>query len=639
MIRLIPRILIASMLLPCLLLLSACKEKNPPTVPPEKKPPAEEKAPALYIPTPDSFAGQSTEDFSDFVYSEPNLSSLLNAFALAAETILKKSTSYETALETVIAAEALYSEYISMRSYARILYAKDTADTYFSGEYKRLYEATPSVALAVDRLFSAVAASEHAQKLSETKYFPSDITARYQNGGLYTETTTPLFEEECRILMELRALSYDTVTITFNNETDTVTNLLAKMAGIYGKGSPEYQRIELRCQTLYNKTVSQKRADLYVALVGVRRAIADALNYESYVVLMAERLGYTADANEVTKMLANVEASIMPIYSELSASGYFSTDTGKLEKIKFPETMLNTLTHFYEKKGGKLFEGYNYLLHRALFSLNDTSGSKAKSTFSTYLPDTAQSYLYIAAQNSAVDYITVAGALGDTLVHYGNAPVATAFSEHFFSRESQSAYGPALRILTLLGMEEELSKNGGTLEISSYQILLKNEIYSIFRTLLTQSMRAQIEAEVYALKADEISKEALNAIVSRAAERFNCLEMQNGQMTALSLSSDGLLSLEMFESPLSSLTDLAASHIALSLFAMEATAEGTGFSAYEAMLAAGPTAPLSTLLSTMQLQAPTDTEAMRALAAEVYELLTGYSYRVNSPSVTAIKAA
>ena len=63
--RLIARFLIASMLLPCLLVLNACKGKGTQTPqPPAGNPPAEEKAPALYIPTQSDFSGHNTEDFS-----------------------------------------------------------------------------------------------------------------------------------------------------------------------------------------------------------------------------------------------------------------------------------------------------------------------------------------------------------------------------------------------------------------------------------------------------------------------------------------------------------------------------------------------------------------------------------------------
>ena len=638
MIRLIAKILIASMLLPILLLLSACRDKGTTPPPPQPKP-EEEKAPELYIPTQDSFDGQSEENFSDFVYAEPSVSALVNAFSVAEEMLRDESTSYETALEAVAAAEALYSEYISMRSYARIFYSKDNTDTFFAGEYKRLYEATPTVAMAVDRLFCAVAASEHAEKLSQTKYFPSDIVSRYQGGGLYTDATIPLFEEECDILMELRALSYDTVKVTLNNKTDTVTNLLKEMAGIYGDSSAEYQKIALRCQTLYNKAAAEKRAELYVSLVRVRRAVADALQYDSYIALATDYLGYSASDDDIEKMLENVETYVMPVYRKLSTSGYFSTDTGKLEKIKFPEAMLNTLTRFYEKQGGKTFEGYNYLLHRALFSLNDTSGTKAKNTFSVYLADPAQPYLYVAAENTAADYISVAGALGDALALYQSATCGTSFSERFFAPETENAYSLSLRLLTLLGMEEELSKNGSALEISSYQVLLKNETYSIFRTALTQSMRTQIEIETYALEAHEISAAALNAIISRAAERFSCLEMQDGQMAALSLLSDGLLSLEMFESPLRGFGDLYASFIAISLFAMESETAGAGFAAYEALLSVGATASLDAALGAIKVGDPVSAETMQELTATVYELLTGYSYHVSPPTVTALKSA
>ena len=119
-----------------------------------------------------------------------------------------------------------------MRSYARIFYSKDNSDTFFAGEYKRLYEATPRVALAVDKLFCAVAASGHAEALAQTEFFPQSIVSLYKNGGIYTDVTTPLFEEECSRLLELQSISYDTVTVTLDKKTDTVTNILTEMAAI-----------------------------------------------------------------------------------------------------------------------------------------------------------------------------------------------------------------------------------------------------------------------------------------------------------------------------------------------------------------------------------------------------------------------
>ncbi len=638
--RLIAKFLLVSMLVPCLFLLGACKNKNvTPQPTPGPKPDPEEKAPALYIPTQDSFPGHSTQNFENFIYSAPSVETLVQAFTIAETTLKDGTTDYDEALQTVASAEALYAEYTSMYAFARYSYAKDNTNTYFAEEYKRLYESTPSVAAAIDRLFCAVAASQHVEALSKTKYFATDIAARYQNGGIYTEETLPLFEQECALNLSLLTISYDTISVTLNGKTDTVTNLLNEMAQIYGDDSAEYQKIATACHAHYNKAAATKRAEIYVSLVRVRRAIADALGYHSYADLATDRLGYSADTDEIKALLTAIETYILPIYQDLSASDYFSSTTGKLEKIKFPETMLNTLTRFYETKGGKIFEGYNYLLHRSLFSLNQISSKTAQNTFSLYFADRKQPYIYICSENSAADYLSVADALGSSLYYYQSAVDGSAFSDLFCAPETEAAYASALRLLTLLGMKEALSKTESSLVIPTYQVLLKNEMYSLFRTALTQSMRTEIEKEVYALEANEISESAINAIISRAADRFDCFEMKDGGITSLTLTSEGLLTPEMFESPMKGLGDLYSAYIAVSLFAMESRQSGSGFTAYEALLSAGSAASLTAALGAMGLPAPTSTGRMQALAADVYEILTGYTYHSGPPALTSLRAA
>ncbi len=638
--RLIAKLLLVSMLLPCLLIFVACK-KNGGTTPPAggPNPPPEEKAPALYIPTASTFTGQSAESFDSFVYSAPSVEATVNAFALAEATLWDAATDYQTALDTVAAAEALYAEYISMRSYAQLSYARNNADTYFSAEYKRLYESTPTVAAAIDRLFCAVAASPHAKALAGTKYFASDIVERYRDGGIYTEQTTPLFEEECRLNLSLLTVSEDTVTITLNDKTDTVTRILSEMASIYGTSSAEYQRIELRCQTLYNKAAAEKRADIFISLVRVRRAIADALGYDSYATLAAQRLGYEDGGAHIGDVLADVESFILPIYQMLCAEDYFSANTGKLEKIKFPETMLNTVTHFYESIGGKIFEGYNYALHRSLFSLNESEKSTVKNSFSLHFADKKQSFIYISADNSVADYLGIAGALGESLYHYCGASSGSAFLSDQRTPEMRSAYAYALRLLTLSGMKDALSKTESSLEISSYQVLLKSEMYSLFHTLLTQSMRTEIEREIYALDSASISKDRINEIIARAATRFGCFELQDGNVTSLTMVTDGLLSPEMFSAPMQCYGDLHSVYAALSLFAMEARADGTGFAAYERLLATANGGEYAQALHAMGIAAPDTAGGLPTLMASIYEILTGQSYVISPPTLTSFKAA
>lgn len=640
--RLISFLLLLSLVFPCLLLLTACKDGGDPTPPAgggSGQKPEPEKPPALYIPAPGSFEGQSTEDFSTFVYSAPNTDALIAALGLAAEQLKNQSATYAEALATVEAAERLFSEYSSMLSYAQLMQTKDKTNAFFAGEYKRLYASSPSVAFAMEKLFCAAAASPHARELAETKYFASDLCERYQGGGLYNETTLPLFEREAELLLGTQSISPDNVTVTYGGLTDTVTNIVNRYLEIYGEVGAEYLQARLRCQTLYAKAANKKRADIFLSLVRVRREIADALGYASFAEVAAMRQGYSADLDTVRTLLDAIEARLLPVYQELSASDFFSSGTGKVETIKFPETMLNTLTAFYEKTGGKAFEGYNYLLNRSLFTLTDADSNSTDTTLALHFPSRAQGYLYIGAQGTAKDYLSVAGALGNALYAYQCAGGST-LSSAMRTPELLGAYESALRLLTLRGMEEQLSKTEDALNYSTYQILEKSEIYSLLRTMLTECMRTEIELAVYGLKLNEITEQTVNGIVARAAERFDCFEMKDGAPLSLSLSTEGLLDANMFHSPTRSLSGVTSAYIAIALFLKETETEGAGFAAYEALLAKTKDgATFAEALAAMGLSCPADDAVMADLFSSLFTALTGYSYSDLPPAATAALCA
>ena len=639
--RILSLLLILSILLPTLLILTACKDggdegTNPPATPPAKE---EEKAPALYLPTAGSFEGHSKENFSTFVYSAPNVENLISALSVATERIESEETTYEAALSAVSAAEKLYASFTSMLSYAQISYSKNASDTYFSGEYKRLYSAIPKVSLALEKLFSAVSASKHGAALAETEYFASDIVSRYQNGGIYTEETLPLFERETALLLEADAISPDTVTVTILGKTDTVTNLLNTFAGVYGTNSAEYQQIQMISNTAYNKAANKKNAEIYLSLLSVRREIADTLGYDSFAQISMHRTGYGFGEKEASDMLSTVENYLLPVYQALSSTDYFSSNTGKVKKIKFPEAMLNTLTRFYEAKGGKLFEGYNYLLHHSLFSIAGTDATRAKGAYASFFFDRAQPYFYMSTEGSAKDYLTAAEALGSAVYSYHANARGDAFAALMRTPELTDAYGFSLRLLTLQGMKEALSDAESTMEDSSYLVLLKAEMYNILQITLTQCMRTQIELEAYALKGDEISEAALNEIVIRAAKRFDCFELQDGAPIAVSLSTEGLLNRDMLAKPTMVLSDLTSAYVAINLFIAEAQTEGAGFTSLQTLLSADESLSYAKVLEALSIPLPTSAEDVHALSATLYELLTGYAYNITPLPTLTYKAA
>jgi hypothetical protein len=259
--------------------------------------------------------------------------------------------------------------------------------------------------------------------------------------------------------------------------------------------------------------------------------------------------------------------------------------------------------------------------------------------FTAYFSNRAQSYFFIGAGGSAEDYMTAAEALGTAIYYYHANEKGGAMNELMRSPELADAYGLSLRLLTLQAMKAALSTSENAMADSSYLILLKSEMYNALQIVLTQCMRTQIEWEAYALSADEISLEALNAIVVRAAERFGCFEMQDGAPIALSLSTEGLLDHDMFASPTISLSDLTSAYVALNLFIREATEAGTGFAALQSLYAMDDETAYKEVLNALSIPLPTSAEDVRTISANLYELLTGYAYNTTTVPMISHKSA
>ena len=102
---------------------------------------------------------------------------------------------------------------------------------------------------------------------------------------------------------------------------------------------------------------------------------------------------------------------------------------------------------------------------------------------------------------------------------------------------------------------------------------------------------------------------------------------------------DGLLSPEMFSAPMQCYGDLHSVYAALSLFAMEARADGTGFAAYERLLATANGGEYAQELLAMGIAAPDTAGGLPTLTASIYEILTGQSYIISPPKLTSFKAA
>ena len=441
--------------------------------------------------------GRSTVNFSDIVYSRPNIIEISEKFNTVTEIVELNEITLDEQIDSIKSLEDGFNKMRTMYSIAEIYSYKDSSVKFWLDEFEHLSTNYPTFSQSVENLLVACAKSPNRADFEE-KYFEYSLE-EYVDGGIYTDEVVALMSEEARIEAEYSSFSYDNVKISYAFKWEgTVTEILEMAKAEHGEGTPEYEREAMAIDAKYQQQLTILRRPIFVELIKVRRLIADEMGLKSYAELAYDGMGYDYTEKDMMTLISNIRKYVNPISLELEdylQQNYQQT----VDRV----TLINNLYDVYKSIDPDLGDAYSYMLQHGLYDVSPSDKNRYDGAFTTYLESNQSPYLFVSTSGYAGDYLTVAHEFGhffDGYVNYGDNA----------SLDISEISSQSLELLTLLNLKSKLNNDG-------YKYLEALAMHTAMNSvLLTQSFYAAFEHIAYAMEYDDISEKSLNEAVAKA---------------------------------------------------------------------------------------------------------------------------
>lgn len=556
---------------------------------------------------------RDTVDFDKLVYERPAINDIITLFENLAETVKKNEISVSEQIEKIVESEAPYINMLSMSTLSNIYHSKDSTNEYWRGEYEYITTNYPSFVQAIEKLFVAAAQSPH--KLTfENDYFGFSLD-EYVNGGSYTDACVALMETEAALEAEYTALSTETVVISYEGKTDTYANIIAEYVQKYGENSQKHLAAKIQCDILLEEQIAKRSSELFIELLKVRAKISEELGYESYEEYAYKTIYHDYSPESLDNFIEEVVKYVIPVYIELSGTvfqpyinSYENTTnpTQKTDAVK----LINSLYELYLETDDELGDVYSYMLQHKLYDIGEESPNRFESSFTTYVESNNSPFLFLTLENNSLDILTAAHEFGhfyDMYTSY-NSSASLDFSE---------ISSQALELLTLSRIESLFEDDKAT-----YKYLYYLELDSIFTTIIFQTFYAACEIAIYELDYDEITKEAVDEIITKTAKEFSLSSAIND--TRFIIIPHTMLYPFYVQSYSTSMA------VAAQIFCRELENEGDGFTVYKALVDAKTEHEFEDAITSAGLDSPFDEGALKKMADNIYYVILGAHYFTSS---------
>lgn len=579
---------------------------------PEKETPPEDPTPTpggdstsddskIYAPPFKLYEDRRAVKLSAVSYRSPDTDALFTALDDTAALLIANTVSDDEQVQAVKAISAPFSEIITMGAYLTLKIESGADDAEIRDEYARLCEARPRLIQKIETLCVAAANSPHADRFS-SECFSEDLTS-YRDGGRYTDEAVEAMTREAKKENEFLFLSDSDFTVTYEGETDTAGNLIARYRETYGEGTKEFIAVKATITALARTQKNAREKALYAELVALRREIADALGASSYAEVAYGALSYSYTEREMSSLLSDVADNAVDVYRRLYNDVFLSRGDTTAASQKIHKT-INRLSSLYGDRGGILRDAYNFMLQYSLYDIAPEDDTRADGGKVFYLDAYDSPVLFLSAKENVTDYLSLSRAFGEYLSAYRFGTGGSA--------ELSAFHAYACELLTLRLLDGQVTDE-------TYTTLLYSAMEDSLLDLINYAFAAAVEAEIYALPADRISVESIDSVVTLTAERFGLSESIN--------SISYLMCDELVCSPFSMQAHVTAILPALELFFEEAETPSLGVEKYLSLLGEESRADdLSSVLSAAELQSPFASGRVRTIACNIFYELYGANY-------------
>lgn len=522
--------------------------------------------------------------FSKMEYVRPDADALCKRIG-EVQTMVEGGSS---AADVIRAFDAAYADYIhfnTMSTIAYIRYTLDLNDPFYDEENQWCDEQSPLVEQALEKCYIAMAGSPIRTQL-ENLEFGQGFFDYYDENEVYSnDRVVELMQQESDLQTQYMSLQSDT-TIQWKGEERLVDELLEGDSLSY----PEL----LQVYNLYYEKYNPQAADIYIKLIGIRKAIAEELGYSSFADFAYGfyfNRDYTPD--QVSQYTADIARELSPYYYEAAYSSFSKPmDTDKVMSL-----LKQTAYRF----GGEFAASYDFMEQYDLFDIT-SSTSKLPGSYMTYLWEYEAPFMYVSPTGKIDDFMTASHEFGHFVDGYVNCNGTNSI-------DCNEIFSQGLEYLSL--SRADLSK-------SDRQGLTKAKISDAIMTFLTQACYAEFESRAFALPEEELTAEKLNEIFLECNEEFGM------GMTGLeNVIAPGWIDIQhFFIAPFYVISYCISNDAALQIYQAELK-NGTGLETYRTLMALSSGNSILALLEEAGLTSPFEKGRIAELADFFDEQLYG----------------
>ncbi len=570
-----------------------------------------EQEPVEVIIPPLTDIGREPVFFSDIIYTRPDADLLIKELSLVSEGVKSRSIDYDSLIARIEEADGMYDNFSTMLSLILLRSSADITDTVLAEEYELLSGKSPAIAQAVEELFVAIAASDFVSRL-ESEEFGAGFFDEYKDGSKYTDTVVALLEKEAKFESDYLAISPATVMIKFEGATDSYENTLTRVQKKYASNKVKLNNALAECERLYIKESEKLSESIYIELLKTRSLLAEAYGYDSYTQYAYEILGHDYSTEEADALMSDIAEYAIPVYLSLTDSvfaGYFKTH--RAPHVQRGQ-VINNVYNAMSKLDGDIGAAYSYMLNCGLYDAKHYSDSRRDASFTLYLDNFDAPFVFATLSGNAGDYMTVTHEFG----HFYDNLVNGSSSASLDIIEVSSQ---ALEFLALTEMEHLLSAD-------EYQYLYFSKMQDALEVLIFQGFYAKFESMVYELSYDEITADAVNALVKEAA---SFMKLHTDYFNKVS----DILIIHLIDTPFYVQSYCTSLMVSLDIYFTECDSEGKGTALYKALLERDGSDGFSDNLQKSAIPSPFREGGLTEILDKIYYSIIGSHYYGGSEDI------
>lgn len=427
---------------------------------------------------------RSKVHYSDMEYTRPDADALIASFDdLIA--MIKRGDSFTAQRSVYNRINTDYTDFMTMLTLANLHYSRNTSDEYYKTEYFDLEKASITIGNKLNELMDTIAASE----------FKVNYERSYYGVGYFTDWVNLVYPDEVVALMEKETELIEEYTTLM---TDPYVVLNGKAIHLYSDdltslSENEYAEVIYSYYEKYNDLAGK----IYVDLVKTRMQIAEKLDTD-YISFAYSEFDRDYTPKQATDYLDSVAESIIPAISKLEFDDSF------IHEYCDPLSAIYAVSDGAKNMKSTVNDAFDYMFKYGLYDAS-FSHNKLNASYTTYLYNYNVPFMFVSPQNTAYDFFTVSHEFGHFVDSYQNQGMVPTIDAAEVASQAMAYIMPHYTN-ALYGFDSEA--------LADYAVYAAADIYT------TQCYITRFEHEVYALSADELTLDKINAIAYDCAKEF-----------------------------------------------------------------------------------------------------------------------